>query len=84
MKLCIICMNESKLTKLTECNHSFCDSCIHQWFKVHKHATCPMCRCVVPDKTIPVCRKYTHKHRRTFFSDDVHLSHLADLIGALY
>lgn len=85
MTLCIICMNESKLMKL-ECNHSFCESCIQQWFKVHKHDTCPMCRCVVPDHNViaSVSRKYPHKHRRTFFSDDVYLSHLANLIGALY
>lgn len=76
-------MNKSRLMKLNECNHSFCESCIHQWFKVHKHDTCPMCRCVVPETTHTPIRRSVDKHRRTFFSDDAHLSYLAELIGAL-
>jgi len=85
MNLCIICMNKSKLTKLNECNHSFCEACIQQWFYVHKHNTCPMCRCVVPEPNYTQFggKQCAHKHRHTFFSDDVHLSYLAKLVGAL-
>lgn len=83
MNLCIICMNESKLKKLNGCTHSFCESCIQQWFDVHKHDTCPMCRCVLSTKDAPRVTTQAHKNRRTFFSDDAHLSYLAELIGAI-
>ena len=76
-------MNISSLTKLQKCNHSFCDHCIHAWFHIHKHNTCPMCRCVVPKTTNALTRNSFDKTRkRTYFSDEPELHALSILIGA--
>ena len=38
---CSVCM-ESKTDIITQCNHSYCKSCIYQWSDIK--GTCPMCR----------------------------------------
>lgn len=85
MQLCVICMSVSDLIMLKNCDHSFCESCIHQWFTIHKHNTCPMCRCtVIPTSTTHISvHNKRKKQRHSFFSNDIQLSYLANLIGAL-
>ena len=43
--ICPICMNEitDEGQCITECNHQFCKSCIHEWFNLG-NVTCPSCR----------------------------------------
>lgn len=39
---CPICM-ESLCQRTLECAHSFCDSCITEWFTTSEKSTCPQC-----------------------------------------
>jgi hypothetical protein len=40
--ICLDTINENNLCK-TNCNHSYCKSCIDRWFDKQK-VSCPMCR----------------------------------------
>ena len=45
MEQCSICFNPMTLENIctTNCNHSFCKSCLDNWFN-RNNRTCPMCR----------------------------------------
>lgn len=43
MNSCAICMETATLCKLV-CGHSFCHSCVKEWYFKSEHCTCPMCR----------------------------------------
>jgi hypothetical protein len=46
MNSCAICMKEGLKNEdiyTTDCNHSFCKSCLDDWFK-RGNQTCPLCR----------------------------------------
>lgn len=42
---CSICMEEIDIENkcITNCNHEFCQKCLHEWFKTKK-ISCPSCR----------------------------------------
>ena len=42
---CSICLNELENNNkcITNCEHSYCNGCLHNWFN-QGHISCPMCR----------------------------------------
>ena len=44
--ICIICLaeydNQYHLLKKLKCNHTLCESCFNQWYKIKE--SCPICR----------------------------------------
>jgi len=48
--MCSIChdnMTAGQTVITLDCNHTYHDSCIIDWFQRHRHNTCPICRAVV-------------------------------------
>ena len=39
---CPICMTDVKNAYSLDCEHGFCEDCIHKW--IYENPTCPMCR----------------------------------------
>ena len=42
---CSICLGSTKDTFVSQCNHSFCNTCILQWIMCHDE--CPLCRSAI-------------------------------------
>jgi hypothetical protein len=46
---CSICLSKiDENSYLTNCNHSFCQSCLEDWFRAN-HISCPLCRCEITE-----------------------------------
>ena len=52
---CPICYSTANYT--TKCNHSFCYSCLHKWYRKEKYS-CPLCRKSIDD---PYPKTRAHK-----------------------
>ena len=51
---CRICTRLMHEPYVTNCGHTFCYSCLSQWFVNHKrHKTCPGCRAEVRQMPVP-------------------------------
>ena len=75
---CPICMESSKNTTTTSCNHTFCTPCINRWTR--ERSDCPLCRGVLFTVQITVIRKclrkYLKGHMRSFALDKSVLEHV--------
>ena len=84
--VCVICYNNYKLKTTLNCSHSFCVTCIREWYNM-KH-TCPVCRKVFTSHEITQnivgvkTRQRTKLHRKSLV--DYELNNLSKKINETF